>query len=206
MVPVERQAIESLSSWLPKLTHPIRIGEHSQTAFSFGLVLDYARIVGDTTLEELVKERTLTFYFNDKDCPLAYEPSGHDFLSPCIAEADLVRRVLPSAQFGDWLQTFMPTLPRDPETARDWLQPVTASDPADGKLAHYDGLNLSRAWMLEGVQHHLASTEPRKAALQPVIDDHREAGMETVLGDMSYMSSHWLGSFAAYLSTCRGIY
>lgn len=168
-------------------------------------MLDYARITGNVELEELVKERSIFFHINDRDCPLHYEPSGHDFLSPCLGAADLMRRVIPTTQFAEWLQEYLPGMPTDPHSAEKWLQPVVSSDPTDGKLAHFDGLNLSRAWMLEGIQFALPSSDPRKAALQPVIESHREAGMEVVLGDMDYMGSHWLGSFAVYLSTCRGI-
>ena len=205
LVPLEAQAVSVLSTWLPKLTHPIRIGEHSQTAFAFGLVLDYARTVGDAAFLELLTERTRTFYLGDRDGPLAYEPSGHDFLSPCWGEADLVRRVLEPGDFSRWLEDFLPTIPTDPTSAPEWLSPVTASDPSDGKLAHFDGLNLSRAWMLEGVKEGLPPSDQRRASLAVLVEEHRAAGMKTVLGDMDYMGSHWLGSFAVYLSTCRGI-
>jgi hypothetical protein len=104
--PVEQAALERLKDWLPKLSHPVRIGEHSQTAFALGLMLDYARSEGDTKFADLVESRARHFYLGDKDCPLAYEPSGEDFLSPCLGEADLMRRVLPSDEFARWLQFF----------------------------------------------------------------------------------------------------
>ena len=113
LAPLERAAAARLRDWLPKLTRPIRVGEHSQTAFALGLVLDWARVAGDAETEALVVSRSRDFYVADRDCPLAYEPSGEDFLSPCLAEADLMRRVLPPAEFARWLAGFLPGLPTD---------------------------------------------------------------------------------------------
>ena len=147
--PLELAALDRLKTWLPKLSYPIRIGEHSQTAFSFGLALDYARQVGDTALADLLISKSRQFYLGDKSCPLAYEPSGEDFLSPCISEADLMRRVFPANEFANWLTAFLPQISASKNG--DWLQPVVSPDPSDPKLAHLDGLNLSRAWMLQGI-------------------------------------------------------
>ena len=105
---VETLAAERIREWLPKLTHPIRGGEHSQTAFGFGLILDWARTAGDDDMVALIERRISDFYFADFDCPLRYEPSGQDFLSPCLAEADLVRRVKTPVAFADWLHRFLP--------------------------------------------------------------------------------------------------
>src|ERR1700723_3746867 len=132
--PLEQAVLERVNGWLPKLSHPVRIGEHDQTAFALGLMLDYAHGNGDHKFAELVVSKAKQFYFNDKDCPLAYEPSGEDFLSPCIGEADLMRRVLPSQDFGPWLRTFMPQI--STSGAAQWVQPVWAPDPSDPKLAH----------------------------------------------------------------------
>src|SRR5436309_11875892 len=147
--PLEDAAIERLTMWLPKLSHPIRIGEHNQTAFALGLILDCARIKNDQRLAKLASDSARKFYLMDKDCPLAYEPSGEDFLSPCIAEADVMRRVLAAAEFANWLTGFMPQIPTNGSTA--WLAPAISPDRGDPKLAHLDGLNLSPAWMLEGI-------------------------------------------------------
>ena len=119
----------------------MRIGEHDQTAFALALMLDYAHGNGDQKFAELVVSKAKLFYLSDKNCPLAYEPSGEDFLSPCLGEADLMRRVLPSPGFARWLRTFMPQI----STSGDlkWLQPVVSPDPSDPKLAHLDGLNLA---------------------------------------------------------------
>lgn len=200
--PLELAAAERLSEWLPKLDHPIRIGEHAQTAFAFGLVLDWSRIAGETAMEELVTKKSLEFYSLDRGCPLDYEPSGQDFLSPCLAEADLMRRILPPMEFGAWLGAFLPQIPLD--GADDWLEPAVVSDPGDPKLAHLDGLNISRAWMLEGIAAGLAAGDPRIDALSVAADRHRRAGLRSVTGEY-YEGGHWLGSFATYLVTGRGL-
>ena len=200
--PLEARAADQLRAWLPKLSRPIRVGEHDQTAFAFGLVLDWARRAGDTAMEQLLQERVETYYGKDRRAPLAYEPSGHDFLSPSLAEADLMRRVLPPARFATWLRGFLPELPNDGTTA--WLEPAVVTDPGDPKLAHLDGLNLSRAWMLEGIVSGLPATDKRLPALRETARRHREAGLRAVTG-AHYEGGHWLGSFAVYLVTARGL-
>jgi hypothetical protein len=200
--PLERAAKERVAEWLPKLSHPIRIGEHDQTAFSFGLILDWTRTAGDKEMQKLVVSRARDYYFRDVDCPLAYEPSGQDFLSPCIAEADLMRRVLPPAEFAAWLSAFLPDIPRDGRAA--WLTPEEVTDPSDPKLAHLDGLNLSRAWMLEGIASGLPPGDPRLKSIRAVARAHRERGLAAVTGE-HYEGGHWLGSFATYLATGRGM-
>ena len=199
--PLERLAAERIREWVPKLTHPIRIGEHDQTAFAFGLILDWAKVAGDEAMVDLLTERTRDFYLGDRQCPLAYEPSGHDFLSPCLAEADLVRRVLPPAAFAAWLGGFLPQVPIEPTS---WLEPAVVTDPSNPKLAHLDGLNLARAWMLEGIAAGLPEHDPRVPVLAATARAHREAGLASVTGE-HYEGGHWLGSFATYLVTRRGI-
>jgi hypothetical protein len=188
---------------MPKLANPIRIGEHSQTAFAFGLIRDWAVTAGDSGMTALVDERVRTLYLADRSCPLAYEPSGQDFLSPCIAEADLVRRVLPATEFAAWLGAFLPGIP-EADDGGAWLQPAVVTDPGDPKLAHLDGLNLSRAWMLEGIAAGLPSDDRRLPALRSAARAHREAGLAAVTGE-HYEGGHWLGSFAMYLVTGRGL-
>ncbi|MGZ5018838.1 MAG: DUF2891 domain-containing protein [Chthoniobacterales bacterium] len=200
--PLETAALERLTSWLPKLSHPIRIGEHNQSAFTLGLMLDYARSVKNEAFAKLVAEKTKAFFGADRNAPLAYEPSGEDFLSPCLAEADVMRRVLASADFAKWLKNFLPQLPNESKT--EWLSPVVSPDPSDPKLAHLDGLNLSRAWMLEGILSALPKDDPRRAALTATAAAHRRAGLAAVTGD-HYEGGHWLGSFAVYLVTQRGL-
>jgi len=200
--PLEDAALLRLNDWLPKLSHPVRIGEHDQTAFALGLMLDYARAKGDMKFADLLVSKGRQFYLGDKDCPLAYEPSGEDFLSPCLGEADLMRRVLPSAEFGRWLQTFMPQIA--PAKKGAWLEPVVSPDPSDPKLAHLDGLNLSRAWMLEGVAAGLPKNDKRLPSIMATAEAHRRSGLAAVTGE-HYEGGHWLGSFAVYLITRRGI-
>jgi len=190
-----------LQTWLPKLTMPIRIGEHTQTAFSFGVLLDAARAVGDKALAQAVEGRSRGFYMGDRACPLNYEPSGQDFLSPCLAEADLMRRILPASEFAAWLREFLPGLPTN--ASAEWLPPGVVTDPSDPQLAHLDGLNLSRAWMLQGIASALPPGDPRIAGLRAAAAAHRQAGLDAVTG-AHYEGGHWLGTFAVYLETSRG--
>ena len=200
--PLEDAAVERLRTWLPKLSHPVRIGEHDQTAFALGLILDYARGKNDEGLTKLASESARKFFLGDTNCPLAYEPSGEDFLSPCLGEADVMRRVLTQTEFAKWLAQFLPQIPRT--TTADWLPVAISPDPSDPKLAHLDGLNLSRAWMLEGVLSSLPPDDPRRPALASAAEAHRRAGLAAVTGE-HYEGGHWLGSFAVYLTTRRSI-
>jgi hypothetical protein len=200
--PLEEAALARLNDWLPKLSYAVRIGEHAQTAFSLGLMLDYARATGDTKFAGLLGSRARQFYFGDKDCPLAYEPSGEDFLSPCLGEADVMRRVLPSPEFAHWLRGFLPQI--SDVKKGGWLQPVVSPDPSDPKLAHLDGLNLSRAWMLEGIAAGLPKGDKRVPTIMAAAQEHRRAGLAAVTSQ-HYEGGHWLGSFAVYLVTSRGI-
>lgn len=200
--PLEQAALEHLNAWLPKLANPVRIGEHDQTAFALGLMVDYARVSGDQRFAGLVESKARQFFLNDKNCPLAYEPSGEDFLSPCLGEADLMRRVLPGRDFAAWLKTFLPQI--STAATWPWLLPVVSPDPSDPKLAHLDGLNLSRAWMLQGIAAGLPKGDKRMPAITAAADAHRRAGLAAVTGE-HYEGGHWLGSFAVYLVTRRGI-
>jgi len=200
--PLEEAAVGRLSEWLPKLANPVRIGEHDQTAFALGLMLDYANGRGNRQFAELILSRARQFYLGDRNCPLAYEPSGEDFLSPCLGEADLMRRVLPAQEFAHWLQAFLPQISATGDGR--WLQPVTSPDPSDPKLAHLDGLNLSRAWMLEGIAAGLPKGDKRISSITAAAEAHLRAGLAAVTG-AHYEGGHWLGSFAVYLVTQRGI-
>ena len=199
--PLETDIVISLKAWLPKLAYPIRLGTHNQSAFAFGLMLDWARFSGDQELEELIVERSKAFHLKDINCPLAYEPSGEDFLSPCLMEADLMRRILPSEEFSDWLIDFMPQIPTD--GSGNWLVPGIVNDPSDGKLVHLDGVNSSRAWNLYNIARALPHGDKRKAALAAAAKVHADTGVAAV-SDEHYSGSHWLASFATYLMTDRG--
>lgn len=202
LAPLEEHIVVSIKDWLPKLAYPIRLGTHNQSAFAFGLMIDYARVVGDQELEGMLIDKSLEFHANDVNCPLGYEPSGEDFLSPCLMEADLMRRVMSQDEFSEWLARFMPKLPTN--GSGDWLTPGVVIDPTDGKLVHLDGLNLSRAWALEGIAEALPENDPRRAGLKAAADIHREMGISSV-SDEHYSGSHWLASFATYLTTQRGL-
>src|ERR1700689_3542906 len=169
--PLEEAALVRLNDCLPKLSYPVRIGEHAQTAFSLDLMLDYARGAGDAKFAGLLAIKARQFYLADKDCPLAYEPSGEDFLSPCLGEADAMRRVLPGHEFSRWLQTFLPQI--SPAKKGVWLEPAVSPDPSDPKLAHLDGLNLSRAWMLEGIAASLPKADKRVPTIMAAAKKHR---------------------------------
>lgn len=164
-------------------------------------MLDYARASGDDKFTHLLIAKARQFYFNDKNCPLNYEPSGEDFLSPCLGEADLMRRVLPPAEFALWLGKFLPQISA---SNGKWLEPVVSPDPSDPKLAHLDGLNLSRAWMLEGIAAGLPKGDRRLPVITATAEAHKRAGLAAVTGE-HYEGGHWLGSFAVYLVTKRGI-
>ncbi|MBU0640880.1 MAG: DUF2891 domain-containing protein, partial [Planctomycetes bacterium] len=180
----------------------IRTGEHSQSAFALGLVYDWARTCEDHEMTRLVVQRARDYYIRDRGASLAFEPSGQDFLSPILAEADLLRRILEPAEYAAWLGAFLPELRLD--GSAEWLTPAVVTDRRDGKLVHLDGLNLSRAWMLEGMVSGLPAGDPRVAGLRGAAAAHREAGLRALTGQ-EYEGGHWLGSFAVYLVTRRGL-
>jgi hypothetical protein len=200
--PLEAEAASRIKSWLPKLHYPIRIGEHDQTAFSFGLMWDWAGVAGDTEMRALLNDAAQRFYIKDRNCPLSYEPSGEDFLSPCLAEADFMRRVLDARTFSNWLSAFLPGIPKS--AGGGWLQPGVVTDRTDPKLAHIDGLNLSRAWMLEGLTHGLPKDDRRIPVLGAIAAQHRDAALPAVTGE-HYEGGHWLGTFAVYLTSAAGL-
>jgi len=202
LAPLESEAAARITNWLPKLHYPIRVGEHSQTAFAFGLIHDWAKVAGDSAMLELLGRRGRDYYLADRDCPIAYEPSGEDFLSPCLAEADLMRRIMPAAEYAKWLTNFLPLIPTRPDAA--WLAPGVVTDRSDPKLAHIDGLNLSRAWMLEGIASGLPRGDKRVDALLTAARAHAAAALPAVTGE-HYEGGHWLGTFATYLTTQAGL-
>ena len=160
-----------------------------------GLMLDYARVTGNTEFGGVVESRVRDYYLKDRDCPLAYEPSGEDFLSACLAEADVVRRILPPAEFAKWLAAFLPRVD---------LEPTLVSDVTDGKAYHLAGLNLSRAWMLEGIISKLPVDDARRKPLTALSGKLKATGLESIRSE-HYEGGHWLGSFAVYLVSGRGM-
>jgi hypothetical protein len=180
VAPLAEVAVSHLSAWLRKLMFPDRSGQHANTAFAMGLMLDWSRASKNPEFEALLLERAREFFLADRDVPVTWEPSGEDFLSPALAEADLMRRVQEPAEFKAWLAAFLPDVSS--------LRPVRPADRADGKLAHADGLNLSRAWMLQAIGH------------DQLAQQHAAAGLEAVTGE-HYEGGHWLGTFAVCLLT-----
>jgi DUF2891 family protein len=183
-------------AFLPKQTYPIRTGVHANTAFGMALAFDYARAVGDHALAQLLVERAQTYYGADRDYPAAWEPGGEDFLSPALEEADLMRRVLPADRFVTWLAHFLPRLAHG--EPRALLEPAQVTDRSDPKLAHLDGLNLSRAWCMRAIAGALPARDPMRAVLASAAAKHAQEGLAHVAtGD--YMGEHWLATFAVFL-------
>jgi hypothetical protein len=189
--PLAQAFAARLKIYLPKLTYPIRAGTHSNSAFALTLAGDYARTCGDGDLTGLIGLRARAWFGRDADCQ-AWEPSGDDFLSSALMEAELMRRVLTKDEFGAWFDVFLPRLAdRSPATL---FQPAVVSDPTDGKIAHLDGVNLSRAWCMRGLASALQAGDPRRQVLEDAAEEHLSASLRAVEGD--YMGEHWLASFA----------
>jgi hypothetical protein len=202
LIPLEELAAKRLIDWAQRLPWPVRSGEHGQSAFALGLAFDWARDAGRDAYRERLALECARLYRGDTGAPVAYEPSAHDFLSPALAEADLMRRVLPREAFANWIYNFLPD-PRE-ETLARWLTPVASPDRADGKFAHLDGLNLSRAWMVDGILSELSETHELYSVLERASAMHAAAGLEGAM-TQDWMGTHWLGSFAVYLLTRRGV-
>ena len=180
---------ERFKEFLPKLHYPIRVGEHSNTAFGMAFAYDYAVVVNDKALKKLIEKRAKDFYLNDSNCPITWEPSGFDFLSPCLEEMDIMRRVLPQEEFKTWMNDFLPQL----KNINYDLAVGEVSDRTDGKLVHLEGVNFSRSWCLYG----LANQYPEYRHLKNIANKHMQYSLPNIVGD-SYEGGHWLGSFAIY--------
>ncbi|MDX2360653.1 MAG: DUF2891 domain-containing protein [Crocinitomicaceae bacterium] len=186
--PLHELIADKVKEFLPKLNYPIRVGTHTNTAFAMTMVYDYAVKFNDIELKELIEQRAKDFFMDDADCPMTWEPSGYDFLSPCLEEADIMRRVLPKEEFENWLTAFLPQL----SNANFVLAPGEVSDRTDGHLVHLDGLNFSRAWCLYGI----AETLPEDYGhLVKIANEHVNYSLPNLVGD-SYEGGHWLASFA----------
>jgi hypothetical protein len=187
--PLTDVIISKYVAFLPKLNYPIRVGEHPNTAFGLSFAYDYALVVENSELKTLIENRAKDFYANDKGCPLAWEPSGFDFLSPCLEEAALMKRVLSHDEFKTWFQNFLPQL----KEKTFELAVGEVSDRTDGKLVHLDGVNFSRAWSL----NYIAKDLPEYNHLKTIANQHINYSLPSIVGD-SYEGGHWLGSFAIY--------
>jgi hypothetical protein len=192
--PLEKFIAESFCAYLPRLPYPVRSGVHSNTAFAMTLALDYARAAGHRQLEAIIVSRSRAFYRADVGAPVAWEPSGEDFLSPSLTEADLMSRVLPRAQYRRWLERFLPGLAGG--ELRSLKEPPRVFDRRDPRQVHLDGLCLSRGWALQ----RISSIMPLNKKVRAAADRHERAGLARVSsGD--YAGEHWLASFAVYLLT-----
>ncbi len=184
--------------WLPRAAHPLRTGMHANSAFGIAFALDYARAAGEARLASACEAKALDWYANDRDYPAAWEPSGADFFSPALIEADLMRRVLAPDAFADWLGAFLTGLAESKPASL--FTPAIPTDRSDGQIVHLDGLNLSRAWCFAGIAAALPAADLRVPAARAAADAHRVAGMQGVASS-DYMGAHWLASFAALALT-----
>jgi hypothetical protein len=179
------------AEFLPKATYPTRVGTHFNSAFALTLALEYAEVVGDGDLRRALASKATVWYSNDVDCQ-AWEPGGDDFLSPALMEAECMRRVLSATAFNSWLDAFLPRLSGgEPRTL---FEPATVSDRTDGKIAHLDGLSLSRAWCWRSLGSSWGADDPRRQIALEAARSHLSASLPHVAGD--YAGEHWLATFA----------
>ena len=201
--PLEKIIVNRIKEYLPKLNYPIRLGIHPDTAWGLGQTLDYARVAKDIDLEQLVIKRAESYYKDDVNYPFSYEPSGEDFFSGGLNEADVMRRILPKEEFVKWFDKFCPSI-NFPSKFKKIISPIPVSDPTDGKLVHLAGLDLSRAWTLQSIASVYNTNDPRKATLIEAAEAHAEVGYEYVFSGF-YEGDHWLATFAIFLHTRAGI-
>lgn len=187
--PLTELIVSKYLNFLPKLNYPIRVGEHTNTAFGLAFAWDYANTLNHAELKSLIEQRAKDFYANDTNCPLSWEPSGFDFLSPCLEEAELMARILSKQEFNQWFNNFLPQL----NDANATIATGKVSDRTDGKLVHLDGVNFSRAWALLTI----AQKTEAHPHLQQIAYEHINYSLPHLVQD-SYEGGHWLGSFAIY--------
>ena len=202
LAPLTAAARANVLRWLGALRYAVRSGTHNQTAFALSLLFDGAVAVADADLERTVRRIAVALYLDDAAAPLGYEPSGEDFLSPALMEADLMRRVVPQHEFVGWLARFLPGIPLTADAS--WLPCAEVADETDGKSVHLHGLNLSRAWNLRNLAAALPHGDSRSAALTNAAERHSRAGLAATLAGRDYAGDHWLPSFAVYASTGGG--
>ncbi|BDU74175.1 DUF2891 domain-containing protein [Mesoterricola silvestris] len=191
--PLTDAVVAQFEAFLPKLSYPNRVGVHPNTAFSLDLALDYARAAKDAKFEALLTERARTYFGKDRKGPMAWEPGGEDFLSPCLEEAALMAKVLPAREFKPWVEGFLPGLLKT-----GLLAPAVVSDRSDPRIVHLDGLNLSRARCLHALAAGLGPRDPRAKALEKAALEHAEAALPHVVSG-NYEGDHWLATFAVQL-------
>lgn len=187
--PLTNLIVSKYIEFLPKLNYPLRVGTHTNTAFGLSFAYDYAKTTNHEALKNAITERAKYFFLNDQNCPITWEPSGTDFLSPCLEEAALMKRLLPIQEFKTWLDAFLPQLKDKNYT----LEVGLVSDRTDGHLVHLDGVNFSRVWSLNTIAEGL----PEYFHLRNIVNQHINYSLPNIVGD-SYEGGHWLGSFAIY--------
>ncbi|HKG24514.1 MAG TPA: DUF2891 family protein, partial [Thermomicrobiales bacterium] len=190
---------DSLAAWLPVLTYPQRTGVHPNTAFALSRSYDYARLLadrGDDALLAAIDASARRWFHGDTDYPAHYEPSGADFLSAALCEAELISRLLDPSSFPEWLGRFLPDLAESHPTVL--FQPVTVSDSTDGQIGHLHGLNLSRAWAFTALADRLPADDARIPPLLAAAERHADAALSHVAGS-DYMVEHWLAAYATLL-------
>ena len=202
IAPLEQKLVALTENFLPRLTYPLRMGIHPDTAFALGQILDYARSVGNPELERLVVASAKKYYTNDRDYPVNYEPSGEDFFSPGLNVADLMRRVLSREEFSRWLDLYLPGLRTGQLGA--WNTAAEVSDLTDARIVHLVGLNLTRAWTMRGVAQALPPADARRNVLEKAAQLHAAAGLQFVFSG-HYEGEHWLATFAVYLLSDAGL-
>ena len=191
LAPLSAVIVARYADFLPKATYPIRVGTHFNSAFGIALALEYSSIADDSQFNQLLTDKALEWYADDRDCQ-AWEPGGDDFLSPALVEAECMRRVLEPEAFSEWLSLFLPRLgQKEPATL---FTPATVSDRSDGKIAHLDGLNLSRAWCWRSLALSWSAGDARRELALKCAETHVQAGLPRIAGD--YMGEHWLATFA----------
>jgi len=189
--PLADAFVRRFREFLPKAGYPIRVGTHFNTAFAIALASEYATTTGDADLATILRETAMSWYSRDVDCQ-AWEPGGDDFLSSALIEAECMRRVVDRSVWAAWMDRFLPRLvDREPRTL---FVPAKVSDRSDGKIAHLDGLNLSRAWCWRSLASSWDASDPRRAIALAAADDHVEASLPYVAGD--YAGEHWLATYA----------
>lgn len=195
VAPLAHVIMDRLAAWLPKMTYPQRIGMHSNTAFGLSLAWD-AVAQRRPGLLDLMRSSAMRWFADDTDYPAHYEPSGADFLSAGLCEAELMSRVLPEEAFPAWLERFLPGLAASEPS--QLFTPAVVSDSSDGQIAHLHGLNLSRAWAFSRLAGTLHVEDPRIAPLISAARDHANASIGHVVGG-DYMVEHWLAAYATLL-------
>ena len=199
--PLEQRICSLIEGYLPRLHFAIRSGVHPDTAFALAQMIDYARAVSNADLEACLIGNIQTYYLGDHNYPTGYEPSGEDFFSPGLNEADCVRRILNPQSYASWLTRFLPDLTTPPDSP--FLSPVVVSDITDSRLVHLAGLNFSRAWTLQGIATHLIETDSRRDQLFRAAELHARHGQDYLFSG-HYGGDHWLATFAIYWYTKVG--